>query len=102
MHNNFMWASALRRRTRQPISYGYIPEWQDDALCLGFDPDLWFPEWPKPNEYSLARRICKLCPVREQCLEYALKIDARHGMFGGLTPGERKNLKTQRSEQIPS
>lgn len=95
-------ASDIRHRASGPMSYALIPAWQDDAACHAYNPDLWFPEWPKPNEYRLARRICKGCPVREQCAQYALDNGIRYGMFGGLTPGERQKIVDRAAERIPA
>lgn len=89
-------------RMRSAIAVNWPPKWMDHAACNGYDPELWFPSWPKPNEYGQARRICARCPVRKECLELALKTDNRYGMFGGLTPGQRKKLKTPQPEQIPA
>ncbi len=72
--------------------------WDDDAACKGH-PDLpWFP--PDKDElegqdwssflYSIARPICTTCPCREECLNYALENKITYGMWGGLTPEERK------------
>ena len=36
-----------------------------------------------------AKRICAECPVRDACLEYALRVDERLGIWGGMTEGER-------------
>ena len=33
--------------------------------------------------------ICASCPVRTQCLEYALRNSIKHGIWGGLNPEER-------------
>jgi WhiB family transcriptional regulator, redox-sensing transcriptional regulator len=73
--------------------------WDDDAACKGY-PDLpWFPpdkdelegtHW-QPFLYGIARDVCAICPVRKECLVYALKNKIIHGMWGGLTPDERKN-----------
>ena len=40
-----------------------------------------------------AKRICTGCPVRDECLEYALANDERFGIWGGLSERERRRLK---------
>jgi WhiB family redox-sensing transcriptional regulator len=40
-----------------------------------------------------AKAICRTCPVREPCLEYALRIREAHGIWGGLNEIERKSLR---------
>lgn len=39
------------------------------------------------------KQLCAACPVREGCLEYALEHDEKDGIWGGLTPEERDDLK---------
>ena len=36
-----------------------------------------------------AKAICQACPVRAQCLDYALATGEKEGIWGGLTPRER-------------
>lgn len=67
--------------------------WRNDALCLGAGNHLYFgPDGADAGYYNRARRICALCPVREECLVHALTEPEHHGMWGGLTPTERRNL----------
>ncbi len=40
-----------------------------------------------------ARRLCKGCPVLEQCLEYALVNGVKEGVWGGATESERVILR---------
>jgi WhiB family redox-sensing transcriptional regulator len=44
-----------------------------------------------------AKRICAYCPVRQACLDYALNAGEPHGIWGGLTPGERTELLRERA-----
>ena len=39
-----------------------------------------------------AKAICATCPMVEACLAQALASDCEFGIFGGLTPAERKAL----------
>lgn len=58
-------------------------------------PDIFFPnEWEfgSQRDVRLAKAICQRCPIRMQCLEYALKAD-EHGIWGGLNLQERNTLK---------
>lgn len=64
--------------------------WQEYALCAESDGDAWFPEEGQPN--SAAKAICRLCEVREECLEYALANDEAFGIWGGLSEHERRRL----------
>lgn len=66
-------------------------QWQDQALCAQTDPDAFFPE--KGGSTREAKRICKACSVRDECLEFALEHDERFGIWGGLSERERRRLK---------
>lgn len=39
-----------------------------------------------------AKAICATCPMVQACLDHALKNNCEFGIFGGLTPDERKAL----------
>lgn len=65
--------------------------WRVLALCAQVDGDLWFPE--RGASVQEAKRICRLCDVQQECLEYALANGERFGIFGGLTERERRKLK---------
>lgn len=56
--------------------------WQAEALCRQFDPDTWFPD---PSEVpENARRVCRLCPVRMECVTAAIASDEKYGVWGGF------------------
>jgi WhiB family redox-sensing transcriptional regulator len=65
--------------------------WASEAKCLNADPDVFFPE--KGGSTREAKRICAECPVRVECLEYALEEDERFGIWGGMSERERRKLK---------
>lgn len=44
-----------------------------------------------------AKQICKACPVRKPCLDYAVRIREPHGIWGGLNEMERKQLIERRA-----
>ena len=66
-------------------------QWQERALCAQTDPEAFFPE--KGGSTREAKKICQRCPVRAECLEYALANDERFGIWGGLSERERRRLK---------
>jgi WhiB family transcriptional regulator, redox-sensing transcriptional regulator len=62
--------------------------WRDDALCAQIDPEAWFPGKGEPARD--AKRVCRSCPVRAECLEWALEHGEMFGVWGGLTERERR------------
>lgn len=69
--------------------------WRERAVCRGEDPETFF----DPTRQWEARRICRSCPVREECLTAALEEERglhatmRVGVRGGLTVAERVDLE---------
>ena len=57
--------------------------WMRQANCVDADPALFFPERGEPS--APAKAICLACPVRVECLNYALSINERHGIWGGTS-----------------
>ena len=65
--------------------------WQDQANCLGVDPDLFFPE--RGASTREAKEVCRGCVVRGECLEYALANGEKFGIWGGLSEDERRDVR---------
>jgi WhiB family redox-sensing transcriptional regulator len=70
-------------------------EWEERALCRDVeDQAVFFP--PHGNRSAeAAKRICRRCPVADECLETALLNDERFGIWGGMTEKERRELKEE-------
>ena len=75
----------------KPFAY---PAWMDDALCAQIGGDEWHPEKGGATRQALA--VCWRCPVREECLEYALVNEVSFGIWGGVPDFERRKLRAQR------
>lgn len=70
-------------------------DWRDRAACRDADPELFFPIselGPGARQITEAKAVCARCPVRERCLDYALDNGLDHGVFGGTTDTERRQL----------
>ncbi len=73
-------------------------DWQAEAACRGpqasafFPPPLGEPRKEKARREERAKQICGTCVVRSQCLDYAVSIRERHGIWGGTNENERRNL----------
>ena len=74
--------------------------WQDDANCLGVDPDLFFPE--RGASTREAKEVCRGCVVRGECLEFALQNGEKFGIWGGLSERERRRIRRQRAQSARS
>ena len=75
--------------------------WQDLAACREFSVENFYP--PTDQDGDDAKAICFACSVREQCLEFALAAGERFGIWGGMTPQERRYLmaRRRRASQFP-
>ncbi len=77
------------------VRRGDAPSWQDQANCLGVDPDLFFPE--RGASTREAKEVCRGCVVRVECLEYALANSEKFGIWGGLSERERRRIRRARA-----
>ena len=69
--------------------------WQDEANCMGVDPDLFFPE--RGASTREAKEVCRGCVVRDECLEYALTNGEKFGIWGGMSERERRRIRRARA-----
>jgi WhiB family transcriptional regulator, redox-sensing transcriptional regulator len=49
-------------------------------------------------EHKLAKQVCRGCPVRTECLVYAMETPVDHGVWGGLTERERRRLRRRAAD----
>lgn len=80
--------------------------WSARAACRGVeDAEVMFPTAARGTaayeaQVRAARAVCGECPVRTQCLNYALTGEDE-GVWGGLDPDERRALAdTRRSTAV--
>lgn len=77
-----------------------VYDWRDDALCREVDADGFFVE--KGGSTVAIKRICKACPVKQECLEYAFDNDERYGVWGGTSERERARMKREQNQAAAS
>ncbi|MEW2075936.1 WhiB family transcriptional regulator [Streptomyces sp. NPDC012403] len=73
-----------------------MDNWRARAACRTEDPDLFFPigtSGPALMQTEQAKAVCRRCPVREQCLQWALDTGQSIGVWGGTSETERHALK---------
>ena len=72
------------------------PAWTEQALCAQIDGDMFFPD--DGAKRIDVKRVCRGCPVRAECLDMAIANNEPHGLWGGLTPRERRrHVKAERA-----
>lgn len=70
--------------------------WRREAACRDLDTDVFFPL--AEADAGPAKAVCAACPVRDECLEFALATRQGDGVWGGLTETERRRLGRRRRE----
>lgn len=70
-------------------------DWQNDAACLGTDPEMFFPEGPAASQ---TLRICQHCPVFQQCLDHAMDNPTLRGIWAGTTDVQRRAMRKSRRD----
>jgi WhiB family redox-sensing transcriptional regulator len=74
-----------------PMTVGELlgrPPWHAKALCRGVGTRE-FIDAPTDT----AKSLCRLCPVREDCLDYALMDPSLVGIWAGTDETERRHLR---------
>jgi WhiB family redox-sensing transcriptional regulator len=82
--------------------------WMEQALCREVGSEVFYAEAPdgltgkflaawNREANAQARSVCAACPVRPDCLDHAIDTDERHGIWGGMTPDERRVEARQRA-----
>ena len=117
-----MTAAGVPRSTKFVLELVPDASWRHQGTCSSYpDPDLWWPrtyghvrkgtqKWCQAScHVCRAIRICKACPVVEDCLRYALAYEAdthhpggdhspdRCGIWGATTPRDRTRIATRRT-----
>lgn len=74
------------------------PAWKASAECADLPTDLFFPDTGGQSvpDVAAAKTVCERCPVRQECLDYAVDRGERWGIWGGLTYTERRTVRRKR------
>jgi WhiB family transcriptional regulator, redox-sensing transcriptional regulator len=91
--------SEVRRQATLPPRPNW--GWQDAAACRGTDVVLFFgPDGERQPEREIrerkAKALCASCPVRNECLDYAISRPEKYGTWGGLNEDERASERRRR------
>lgn len=87
------WRNA-NRPAEDPPPAGH---WHDHAACKSVDPEIFWPPSNTPpvlaRHLETAGPICAGCPVRSECLDYALATGQPDGIWAGTTPQQRRTMR---------
>lgn len=73
------------------------------AGCKDEDPELFFPTGstgPAARQVEAAKAVCLRCPVRDDCLGWALATAQDAGVWGGLAEEERSALRRTLQREV--
>lgn len=77
------------------------PDWQAKAACRNQDPTVFFPD-EGDDEATIAAKeaaakcVCWDCPVRRDCLEFAVVTNQKYGIWGAANEQERQRIRRSR------
>ena len=68
--------------------------WYDQAACIGMPDELFFPAL-RGGRYKIPE-VCGTCPVRSECLAFAIANRIDYGIWGGTSERERLRIAGRR------
>ena len=69
-------------------------KWFDLGACRGLDSSIFYPE--DDDQGDIAKSVCAECSVQQTCLEYALSVREKAGVWGGANERDRRRILRQR------
>lgn len=69
------------------------PSWMAHAACVDSDPNVFFPH--RRDGIAAAVAICDRCPVRAECLAYAIERPSLTGVWGGTAATARAVIRAR-------
>lgn len=66
--------------------------WIHRAACAGLPADWFFPTRGQ-GSVVLIQAVCDSCPVRADCLAWAVENRIHHGFWGGTSERERRRIR---------
>lgn len=72
----------------------YQPQpWMEFGTCRSVDPNLFFPDPSDYTQVKKAKAVCAVCPVINECREYALPDASLSGTWGGMSERDRMTAR---------
>ena len=77
--------------------------WRQRAICRDTDPELFFPVGSTGQallQIARAKEVCCECPVKHECLEFAIETNQDTGIWGGTSEEERRQIRREMAQRI--
>jgi WhiB family redox-sensing transcriptional regulator len=81
----------------RPATYN-SEEWREQGSCRTLNTAMFFPIGQTGEaevKIARAKRVCLTCPVRQECLEFAVTTNQEYGIWGGHSEEERRVIRRQ-------
>lgn len=75
-------------------------DWVRLAACRGMDMETFFPT--RGQSSGPAKDTCARCVVREDCLDEALTMNERFGIWGGKSERQRRRIRRELNHKEPN
>jgi WhiB family redox-sensing transcriptional regulator len=93
-----VWASnASARRLFEAVAAA--AQWQEQAACRDVPVAVFFPDHGSGHDGREAKQLCLTCPVRSECLDFAIDTRQVYGIWGGLNTNERRLIRNRRRQR---
>ena len=79
---------------RQAVVTAATPPWKSRAACRGLSSEVFYPA--DDDAVATAKSICASCRVAPDCLEHAIAVREKDGIWGGATERERRSIVRRR------
>mgnify|MGYP000141136410 FL=1 len=90
----------IKRQVELPSLTHTDMKWQDKASCRGSaTTDFFQDEVGFQANYASQRIMCAQCPVRLECLDFALDNHIKYGLWGGIAPRNRRDVGMGRASK---
>ena len=79
--------------------------WREVGSCRDSDPNLFYPLGrgrEALEQIDEAKAVCRTCPSREPCLDFALTFRQALGVWGGTSAEERRQILRERRQPVAS
>jgi hypothetical protein len=89
------WDKAACKGVTKKLGYDpFYPDIVDEDGEEYFDDGtIWAAYGDTSVHYDEAKSYCDVCPLKDECLDHALREKERYGMWGGTTPIERRRVE---------
>jgi len=84
-----------------PVRSDDPDSWKKEAACRQMGPALFFPSGAS-EDTAFARMVCRGCPVRIECLTFALATPNTDGIWADTNRRERERIRRRRRKLMES